>query len=83
MSPITYIIIAAVVIIAAIIIVVLKNYRKVGPNEVLIVSGGKKRMITLPEGRLPIPHRRWYFCTAVYRAGAGTAAGTDSDGYPD
>jgi flotillin len=34
----------------AIIIVVLKNYRKVGPNEVLIISGGKKRSVTMPDG---------------------------------
>ncbi len=50
MSPLFYVIIAAVVIIAAIVVIVLKNYRKVGPNEVLIVSGGKKRHITLPDG---------------------------------
>ena len=41
---------AAVVIVVAIIIVVLKNYRKVGPNEVLIISGGKKRSVTMPDG---------------------------------
>jgi len=35
---------------ATIVVVVLKNYRKVGPNEVLIVSGGKKRSITMPDG---------------------------------
>jgi len=39
-----------VVVAAAIIAIVLKNYRKVGPNEVLIISGGKKRMVTLPDG---------------------------------
>jgi len=49
-SPLLIILIAAVVVIAAIVIVVLKNYRKVGPNEVLIISGGKKRSITLPDG---------------------------------
>lgn len=37
-------------IMATIVVVVLKNYRKVGPNEVLIVSGGKKRSITMPDG---------------------------------
>lgn len=41
---------AAVVVVAAIIIVALKNYRKVGPNEVLIISGGRKRMVTMPDG---------------------------------
>ncbi|MBU1319084.1 MAG: flotillin [candidate division Zixibacteria bacterium] len=50
MSPLVIIIIAVVVIMATIVVVVLKNYRKVGPNEVLIVSGGKKRSITMPDG---------------------------------
>ncbi|UCG62685.1 MAG: flotillin [Candidatus Zixiibacteriota bacterium] len=50
MSSVIIIIAAAVVIIAAILIVILKNYRKVGPNEVLIISGGKKRKVTLPDG---------------------------------
>jgi len=50
-SPlIIIIIIAAIVIIAAIILLIIKNYRKVGPNEVLIISGGKKRSVTLPDG---------------------------------
>lgn len=40
----------AVVIIAAIIFIVFKNYRKVGPSEVLIISGGRKRTIKLPDG---------------------------------
>lgn len=50
MSPLIIIIIAVVVVIAALIVVVLKNYRKVGPNEVLIISGGKKRTVTMPDG---------------------------------
>ena len=50
MSPLIYIIIAVVVIFAAIVVVILKNFRKVGPNEVLIISGGKKRMVTMPDG---------------------------------
>lgn len=49
-SPLVYIIIAVVVIVAAGLFVYFKNYRKVGPNEVLIISGGKKRMITLSDG---------------------------------
>jgi len=49
-SPLWYIIIAAVVVIAAIVVVVLRNYRKVGPNEVLIISGGGKRKVTLSDG---------------------------------
>ncbi len=44
------IIVVAVIIVAAIVIVVLKNYRKVGPNEVLIISGGRKRTVTMPDG---------------------------------
>ncbi len=50
MSSLVYVAIAAVLLIAAIIVFVLKNYHKVGPNEALIVSGGKKRTITLPDG---------------------------------
>jgi flotillin len=49
-SALLIVVIAAVVVIAAIVVVVLKNYRKVGPNEVLIISGGKKRKVTLPDG---------------------------------
>lgn len=50
MSPLIIVVIAAVVVVLAIVIFVLKNYRKVGPNEALIVSGGKKRTITMPDG---------------------------------
>lgn len=50
MSSFIIVIIAIVVVAAAIVVVVLKNYRKVGPNEVLIISGGKKRSITMPDG---------------------------------
>ncbi len=50
MSPLLIIIIAAVVVIAAIVVLVLMNYRKVGPNEVLIISGGKKRSVKMPDG---------------------------------
>jgi len=52
-SSLIIIIVAAVVVVVAtavVIFVVLKNYRKVGPNEALIISGGKKRTITLPDG---------------------------------
>jgi len=49
-SPLIYIVIAVVVVVTAIVIVFFKNYRKVGPNEVLIISGGKKRMVALPDG---------------------------------
>jgi len=44
------IIIIAIVVVAALVAVVLKNYRKVGPNEVLIISGGRKRTIAMPDG---------------------------------
>ncbi len=50
MSSLIIAIIAAVVLIAVVLVVILKNYRKVGPNEVLIISGGKKRQVTLPDG---------------------------------
>lgn len=50
MSPWIIVIIVAAVIVAAVIIVFLRNYRKVGPNEVLIISGGGKRTVTLPDG---------------------------------
>ncbi len=50
MSSVIIYIAAAVVILVAIVIIILKNYRKVGPNEVLIISGGKKRTVTLPDG---------------------------------
>ncbi len=49
-SPLAIIIIAVAVVLAAIVVIVLKNYRKVGPNEVLIISGGRKRTVTLPDG---------------------------------
>ncbi len=49
-STLVIVIIVAAVIIAAAVVVVLKNYRKVGPNEVLIISGGKKRTISMPDG---------------------------------
>ena len=45
------ILIGAIAIVVVLILVVMaKQYRKVGPNEVLIVSGGGKRTITDPDG---------------------------------
>jgi flotillin len=45
------ILIAAIVVVIAVIVLALKKqYRKVGPNEVLIVSGGTKRTVTDPDG---------------------------------
>jgi flotillin len=39
-----------VIVVALILIVLAKQYRKVGPNEVLIISGGRKRTVTDPDG---------------------------------
>lgn len=43
-------VIAVIIVLAVILFFVLRQYRKVGPNEVLIISGGKKNIITLPDG---------------------------------
>ena len=52
MSLVGWIILAGVVIIAVVLFFVglAKQYRKVGPNEVLIISGGRRRTITEPDG---------------------------------
>ncbi len=39
-----------VVVVAAIVFAFAKQYKKVGPNMVLVVSGGKERTITEPDG---------------------------------
>ena len=49
-NPLVIVPIVAAVIIVACVVVVLKNYRKVGPNEVLVISGGKRRKVTMPDG---------------------------------
>ncbi len=41
---------AVVVILVAFFIALFKQYRKVGPNEVLIISGGRRRTIVEPDG---------------------------------
>ncbi|MGB9005669.1 MAG: SPFH domain-containing protein [Candidatus Aminicenantales bacterium] len=41
---------AGVVLVALIILLLALQYRKVGPNEVLIISGGRKRTITTIDG---------------------------------
>ncbi len=65
MSPLSIIGIVVLGVIAIIIVIVLKNYHKVGPNEALIISGGKKRSISLPDGTTrQIGYR--------YRIGGGT-----------
>ena len=45
-----YLIGAIIIVIAMLVIALWKQYRKVGPNEALIISGGKKRGITDPDG---------------------------------
>jgi len=61
-------IITIAIIVAAIALLsflIAKQYRKVGPNEALIISGGIKKTITLPDGRKrKIGYR--------YRRGGGT-----------
>ena len=39
-----------VVLLVVVVVVALRSYRKVGPNEALIISGGKRRTVTLPDG---------------------------------
>src|SRR4030042_3075288 len=52
-------------VIALILIVMAKQYRKVGPNEVLIISGGRKRTVSEPDGtKIKVGYR--------YRLGGGT-----------
>lgn len=41
---------AVIVLIAVLLFFVYRQYRRVGPNEVLIISGGKKNVIILPDG---------------------------------
>lgn len=50
MDPLIILVLSVVVLAVLAAVVVLKNYRKVGPNEVLIISGGRKRMVHLPDG---------------------------------
>jgi flotillin len=56
---------AIILIIAFILIIIAKQYRKVGPNEVLIIAGGRKKTITGPDGiKVKVGYR--------YRLGGGT-----------
>jgi len=67
MSLVSSLILAGVIIfiIAIILIVVAKQYRKVGPNEVLIIAGGRKKAVTGPDGtKVKVGYR--------YRLGGGT-----------
>jgi len=55
----------AVILFIAIIIIMAVQYRKVGPNEALIISGGRKRTVTAADGtRKKFGYR--------YRLGGGT-----------
>lgn len=45
-----WIIIIAAAVVGIITLALWKQYRKVGPNEVLIISGGRKRTVTDPDG---------------------------------
>jgi len=67
MSPVSSLILAGAIILIIIIslIVVAKQYRKVGPNEVLIIAGGRKKTIIGPDGsKVKVGYR--------YRLGGGT-----------
>ncbi len=59
MSTVTLLIIigVVVVIIGLIILAQAKQYRKVGPNEVLIISGGRKRIIEEEGQRIKVGYR--------------------------
>jgi flotillin len=51
MTPDSVVIIGVIAAIVAVVIIALKKqYRNVGPNEVLIVSGGMKRTVVEPDG---------------------------------
>jgi len=54
-----------IVILVLLSILIAKQYRKVGPNEVLIISGGRKRSVLQPDGtKRKVGYR--------YRLGGGT-----------
>jgi flotillin len=54
-----------IIILVLIAFLLAKQYRKVGPNEVLIISGGRKRSVIAPDGtKVKIGYR--------YRLGGGT-----------
>ena len=60
------ILIGAIIIVLALLSLLLaKQYRKVGPNEVLVISGGRKRTVIAPDGtKTKVGYR--------YRLGGGT-----------
>ena len=55
LAPWIIYVIAAVVFVALVIVLMALQYRKVGPNEALIISGGRKRTVTLAEMPSPSP----------------------------
>lgn len=63
----SYLIILGIIVVFIILIafIIAKQYRKVGPNEVLIISGGRKRTVVEPDGtKIKIGYR--------HRLGGGT-----------
>ncbi len=63
--PILTIIAIIIVVLILIILLIAKQYRKVGPNQVLIIAGGRKRSVIEPDGtKRKIGYR--------YRLGGGT-----------
>jgi len=54
-----------IVVIGLVVLLIATQYKKVGPNEALIISGGRKRTVTLPDGtKTKIGYR--------FRLGGGT-----------
>ncbi len=54
-----------IIVLALLALLMAKQYRKVGPNEVLIISGGRKRIVIAPDGtKTKVGYR--------YRLGGGT-----------
>ncbi len=67
MDLMSTLIIIGIILVAIILFsfLIAKQYRKVGPNEALVISGGRKRTVTLPDGtKRKIGYR--------YRLGGGT-----------
>jgi flotillin len=56
---------AGIVFLGLVSLLLAVQYRKVGPNEVLIIAGGRKRTVTLPDGtKMKVGYR--------YKLGGGT-----------
>lgn len=67
MDLVTGLILAGAILIVLVLLALLlaKQYRKVGPNEVLVISGGRKRTVIAPDGsKTKVGYR--------YRLGGGT-----------